>query len=117
MIDFLFVTLMLNLHTLKSFHSQMAKSTGLSPDKHNFDTVQSAVSVPVVNCVHACLVTKLCLTFCDTMDQPARLLCPWDFPGKNTGEGCLFLLQGTFWTQRSNPGVLIGRWILYPLNH
>ena len=22
---------------------------------------------------------------------PARLLCPWDFPGKNTGVGCLFL--------------------------
>ena len=23
-----------------------------------------------------------------------RLLCPWDFPGKNTGVGCHFLLQG-----------------------
>ena len=26
--------------------------------------------------------------------KPARLLCPWDFPGKNTGVGCHFLLQG-----------------------
>ena len=25
--------------------------------------------------------------------QPARLLCPWDFPGKDTGVGCHFLLQ------------------------
>ena len=25
---------------------------------------------------------------------PARLLCPWNFPGKNTGAGCHFLLQG-----------------------
>ena len=25
--------------------------------------------------------------------QPARLLCPWDFPCKNTGGGCNFLLQ------------------------
>ena len=25
--------------------------------------------------------------------QPARLLCPWNFPGKNTGLGCYFLLQ------------------------
>ena len=25
--------------------------------------------------------------------QPTRLLCPWDSPGKNTGVGCLFLLQ------------------------
>ena len=26
--------------------------------------------------------------------EPARLLLPWDFPGKNTGVGCHFLLQG-----------------------
>ena len=26
--------------------------------------------------------------------QPARLLCPWDSPGKNPGVGCLALLQG-----------------------
>ena len=25
---------------------------------------------------------------------PARLFCPWDFPSKNTGVGCHFLLQG-----------------------
>ena len=25
--------------------------------------------------------------------QPARLLCPWDFPGKNTGVGCHSFLQ------------------------
>ena len=25
---------------------------------------------------------------------PARLLCPWDFPGENTGVGCHSLLQG-----------------------
>ena len=25
--------------------------------------------------------------------QPTRLLCPWDSPGKNTGLGCHFLLQ------------------------
>ena len=31
-----------------------------------------------------------------------RLLCPWDSPGKNTGEGCHFLLQGIFPTQGSN---------------
>ena len=26
---------------------------------------------------------------------PARLLCPCNFPGKNTGAGCHFLLQGS----------------------
>ena len=25
--------------------------------------------------------------------QPTRLLCPWDFPGKNTGVDCHLLLQ------------------------
>ena len=30
------------------------------------------------------------------------LLCPWDFPGKNTGVGCHFLLQGIVPTQGSN---------------
>ena len=30
----------------------------------------------------------------------------WDSPGKNTGVGCHFLLQGIFPTQGSNPGLL-----------
>ena len=34
--------------------------------------------------------------------QPARLLCPWGFPGKNTGVGCHFLHQGIFLTQGSS---------------
>ena len=27
--------------------------------------------------------------------QPGRLLCPWDFPGKNAGVACHFLLEGS----------------------
>ena len=34
---------------------------------------------------------------------PARLLCPWDSPGKNTGVGCHALLQGIFPTPGLNP--------------
>ena len=45
--------------------------------------------------------------------QPARLLCPWDFLGKNTTVGCHALLQGIFLTQGSNPGLLHCRQILY----
>ena len=40
---------------------------------------------------------------------PAKLLCPWDSSGKNTGVGCHFLLQGIFPTQASN------RYLLYLL--
>ena len=43
----------------------------------------------------------------------ARLLSPWDFPGKDTGRGCHFLLQGIFPTQGSNLGLLHCREILY----
>ena len=35
--------------------------------------------------------------------QPIRILCPWDFPGKNTWVGCHSLLQGIFPTQGLNP--------------
>ena len=38
--------------------------------------------------------------------QPARLLCPWDSPGKNSGVGCHALLQGIFLTQESNLSLL-----------
>ena len=34
--------------------------------------------------------------------QSTRILCPWDFPGKNTGVGCHFLLQEIFLTQGLN---------------
>ena len=33
--------------------------------------------------------------------QHIKLLCPWNFPGKNTGVGRLSLLQGIFLTQGS----------------
>ena len=38
--------------------------------------------------------------------QPARLLGLWDFPGKNIGVGCHFLLQGIFLTQGLNLSLL-----------
>ena len=49
--------------------------------------------------------------------QSASLLCPWDFPGKNTGVGSHSLLQGIFPTQGLNPGLPHCRQILYQLNH
>ena len=49
--------------------------------------------------------------------EPTRVLCPWDFPGKNTGAGCHFLLQGIFPIQGSNLGLLCCEQTLYPLSH
>ena len=48
---------------------------------------------------------------------PARLLCPWNSPGRNDGVGSHFLLQGTFLTQGSNTSLLHCRQILYHLSH
>ena len=49
--------------------------------------------------------------------KPARLLCPWNSPGRNTGVGCCSLLQGSFLTQELNLGLPHCRQILYHLSH
>ena len=57
--------------------------------------------------VHACSVAQSCPTLCDPIDcSPPGSSFPRDFPGKNTGVGCHFLLQGIFPTQGSNPSFL-----------
>ena len=52
----------------------------------------------------------MCVLSCSVMSdslwphgqKPTRLLSPWNFPDKNTGAGCHFLLQGIFLTQGPN---------------
>ena len=64
------------------------------------------------------LVTQSCLTLCDPMGcSPPGSSVQGDPPGKNTGVGCHFLLQGIFLTQGSNPGLLHCRQILYHLSY
>ena len=59
-----------------------------------------------LECMHAKSLQS-CLTLCNAMDcSPARLLCPWDSPGKNTAVGCCALRQGIFPTQESDPRLL-----------
>ena len=57
-----------------------------------------------------CVCVCVCSVVSDSLQpyglQPARLLCPWNFPGKNTGVGYHFLLQRIFPTQGSNPCLL-----------
>ena len=49
--------------------------------------------------------------------QSHGLYSPWNSPGQNTGVGRLFLLQGIFPTQGSNPGLPQYRQILYQPSH
>ena len=60
-----------------------------------------------------CLWAQLCPILCDSLDYSL-----WDFPGKNAGVGCHFLLQGFFLTQGLNLRLLCllhCRQILYSL--
>ena len=45
--------------------------------------------------------------------KPTRLLCPWDFPGRYTGVGCHFLLQGISQPRDRTCVSRIGKRILY----
>ena len=68
-----------------------------------------------------CSAVQSCLTLCSSMHcSHTRLLHPWSFPGKNTGVGCHFLLQGIFPTQELNLCLLhLLHWqeILYNYRH
>ena len=63
-----------------------------------------------------CLVAKLTLLRPHGL-YPNRLLYPWEFPGKNPGLGCHFLLQGIFPTQGLNPHLLHRQVDSLPLSH
>ena len=60
----------------------------------------------IVHCVCVCVCTWLCPNLQPHGLQPSRLLCAWDFSGKNTGVGCHFPPQEIFLTQGSNPHLL-----------
>ena len=64
------------------------------------------------------LVAQACPTLCDPMvcSSPGSS-AHGDSPGKNTGVGCHSVLQGSFPTEESNPGLPYYRWILYHLSH
>ena len=59
-----------------------------------------------------------CLTLWDPMDlQPARLLSPWNSPGKNTGVSSHSLLQGIFLTEGLNLGLPHCKQNLFRVSH
>ena len=86
--------------------------------------------IPLLKKYRDCgLVAQLCPILCNLMEKhlhlneklygllPDRLLCPWNFLGKNTRVGCHFLLQRNFPTQGCNSRRLHCRQILYWLSH
>ena len=78
----------------------------------------------VCACIRMYIYAYICSVVSDSLPfpslQPAKLLCPLDFSGKNIGVGCRFLLQDIFPTQGSNPSLLcLLHWQAdsLPLNH
>ena len=68
-------------------------------------------TLPACTCV--CLVAQSGLSLCNPTDcTPARLFCPQDSPGKNTGVGCHFLLLENSEGRIKNAGLIARDWVL-----
>ena len=60
----------------------------------------------LTNAVHPEGTPGSCLGWTPAVACQSKLLYLWNFPGKNVGVSCHFLLQGIFLTQRFNPHLL-----------
>ena len=78
-------------------------------DQRNIPTMHSMCSNVDPLIIEDRASCSVMLTLCD----PSL----WDIPGRDTGVGCPFLLQGIFSTQGSNPGLPHCRKILYCPSH
>ena len=82
-------------------------STWCSVTTDGWDGVAGGREVREGGDIRMCCTVLSCFSripLCDPIDcRPRR---PWDFPGKNTGVDCHFLLQGIFLIQGSNPWLL-----------
>ena len=67
-------------------------------------------SIYLIICVCVCARVFSCSAVSNSSQSygpwPARFLCPWGSPGKNTGAGCHALLQGLLPIQGLNPRLL-----------
>ena len=102
-------------------HSRMYTSKGILPTPNSHSCI-----VMLVFFFFFDMYTLLCVSVsCSVLPyslrphglQTARLLCPWNFPAKNTRVSSHCLLQEIFPTQGLNLGLLHCRQILYCLNH
>ena len=75
-----------------------SKLTTIEPSKHGRGSICSTWRF------YLCVYVRSVMS--DSLQSyglyPTRLLCLWNFLGKNTGVGCHFLLQGIFLTQGLN---------------
>ena len=71
--------------------------------RNEYTRVHTHASLSQNVSVHACFAASVVSDSSPPHGlEPARLLCPWDTPDKNTGVGCHAVLQGIFLTQESD---------------
>ena len=75
-------------------------------------TVSCIVIFIVITTIWWWFIHKSCPTCMTPWTVACQAPLSMGSPGKNTGVGFHFLLQGIFPTQESNPGLLYCRWIL-----
>ena len=86
----------------------------------SWEALREFLTLPLPHvCIYACVCAHACVcaytqwlsrVWVCAKSWAVRLLCPWNFPGKNTGVGCHFLPRD--WTCISCVSCF-GRWILY----
>ena len=92
------------------------KSSMLSPTHPLVNDIVCTHPKPPAARVDACTLSHVCSLWPHRL-YPARFPSPWNFPGKNTGVGCHFLLQGIFMTQGSKSCLLPWQAASLPLSH
>ena len=86
-------------------------------------TIQTCLISYIYVCVCVCVIccsvhgSVMCDSLWPHGVQPISLLCPWDFPSKNTRVVCHFLLHGIFPTQGLNLRLLHWQADSLPLSH
>ena len=65
--------------------------------------VKKYIHAQIYFCICVCVCGWVGAQSCLTLWDPLYYICSWNFPGKNTGVGCHFLLQWIFSTHRSEP--------------
>ena len=73
-------------------HSNKGKLQGAREQNESAHHVLTVLSLWGPGPICMCAVAQLCPTLYRLW--PARLLCPWNSPGKNTGVGCHLILLG-----------------------
>ena len=108
-----FLIHLVNLHFFIYLNKQSHKLVTLDMF---MKTIYIYVCVCVCVCLQACMLSHFSHVqlFVTLWTEAAKLLYPWDSPGKNTRVGCHALLYEIFPTQGSNSCLLqFLHWILY----